>query len=228
MANVDTRIFGTDMRLFNYDLKVSSKGDIELLQSYDNLAQALRNRLTTEKGFLAYNASYGIDLSLFLGRKNLIEKQEMLKFAVIETIKQEPRVQTVDAIQVYQDANNPTVLYATVVVTPINAQDKLSINLVYPWYTTNQIVNIVDEQQTSTSRTTINTNYDIHSVEGVWTSPSPHYKFEEVRLAAISGTNYYLGGGEFLGRTVTLGTPLPSTFTNTYITYNRYVVQGVI
>jgi len=224
MIAVDTRIFGTDAYLFDNDIKVSSKGDIELLQAYDNLAQSLRHRLTTERGFLSYNKNYGIDLALFLGRKNLVEKQEMLKFAVIQSLIEEPRIQSIDDIQVYQDTNNSTILYATVIVTPINAQDKLSINLVYPWYTTNQTEWVADEEQTSTSRTSVNTSYDIHSVVGVWISASPHYTYNNQRQAIISGTNYYMPSGSFFGKTITLSTPLPSTFTNTFVTYNRYTV----
>jgi len=221
--NTDYRIFGTDVRLFDNDIKISSKGDIDLLQSYDNLAQSLRHRLTTEKGFLAYNRSYGIDLALFLGRKNLIEKQEMLKFAIIESIQAEPRIQTIDNISVYQDTNNPTILYANVTVTPIQNQDKITFNLIYPWYVTTQTEQVTDEEQTSTSKTTVNTSYDIHSVVGVWLTASPHYSYNRNRDAIISGTNYYIPSGSFFGKTVTLSTPLQSTFTNVFITYNKYV-----
>jgi hypothetical protein len=224
-TNTDIRIFGSDMRLYDNDIKVSSKGDIDVLQSYDNLAQALRHRLTTEKGFLPYDQDYGIDLGLFLGRKNLFEKQEMLKFAILQSLKREARIQTIDNILIYQDSNNPTILYANVTVTPMNVQDKLSLNLVFPWYVTTQIESVVDEPQTSTSKTTVNTDYDIHSVVGVWITQSPHYTYNRQRDAIISGTNYYTPSGTFLGKTITLSSKLKSTFTNVYVSYNRYVAE---
>jgi len=221
----DNRIYGSDARLYDKDLKVSSTGDIDVLQSYDNVSQAIRHRLMTEKGSLSYDTNYGISLDLFLGRKNVIEKQEMLKFAILDSLRYEPRIQTVDKIDVYQDANNPTILYVNIMITPVSSDDSLSLNLVYPWYSSTQLIKVIDEPQVSTSKTTVITDYPIHSIEGIWTTQSPHYEYSRQRTQIISGTNYYLPSGSFLAKTITLSTKLPTTFTNVYVSYNRYASQ---
>lgn len=218
--------WGTDIRLFNRDLRVSPSGDIELVTELDNIAQALRHRLTTEKGFLPYDSEYGLDLSLFIGRKNLVEKQELLKFAIVDAIKKEPRIQTINEIKITQDANNPTRLYANVTVTPITSQETVSLNLVYPWYETRATQRIVDEETISTSRTTLTVDYDVYGVEGVYTSTGPHYVYTVSTDRLVSGTNYYEPSGSFYGKTITLSKSLPSTFSTVYVTYQRYLTEG--
>lgn len=79
---------------------------------------------------------------------------------------------------------------------------------------------IVNEQQTSVSTTQVDVNYDIGAIDtsgpaltrdGVWDNP------------AHTGTNYFLPGGYFSGKTITLGTPLPS---GNMVVYTQYTEAG--
>jgi len=227
MVVIDKKIWGKDIRLFGGDLKPSSMGDLDFLESLDNLLQAIRLRLTTEKGFLLYDPSYGIDLSLFLGRKNLVEKQEMLKFAIIDALGYEARIQSIDKIVVYVDSEFNDRLHASVTLTPITTQEGVTLNLIFPWYETNSTALIEDEVAVSTSKGTVVVDYDIYAVEGVWTSKGPHYSYNVSTNRLISGTNYYTPSGSFYGKTITLDKPLPATFVSTFVTYQYYVSESI-
>lgn len=81
---------GTDLNS-NWDFK---DGDLQVISGKDNLTQAIRNRLNTEKGTLDsfYNV-YGSIVYSFAGE---LTNQTMLDFLKIEidaTLKQDPRLE---------------------------------------------------------------------------------------------------------------------------------------
>jgi hypothetical protein len=67
---------------------------------------------------------------------------------------------------------------------------------------------VVDEAQTSTTTTTVDTTWNIDTVEGVWLATDTGH----------TGTNYYTGGS-INGNTITLGTALAGATTNVIINY---------
>lgn len=65
------------------------------------------------------------------------------------------------------------------------------------------------ENQLSVSKTEVDVKYNIYSVDGVWLSSDTSH----------TGTNYFTGGS-FVNNKITLGTQLPTTYTNVIVTYN--------
>jgi len=224
---VNSTIWGKDVRLFGRDLRVSPSGDIDSVVSLDNLAQAIRHRLTTERGFLPYDPTYGINLALFLGRKNTLEKQEMLKLAIIDALKEESRIQNINSIVITSDPDKPDSLNASVTVTPIISNDNLTLNLIYPWYVTNSILRVEDEETISNSKTSLSVVHDIYSVEGIYLAKGPHYSYNVSTNTLISSTNYYTDNTTFYGKTITLTAPLPITFSTVFVTYSYYATEGI-
>jgi len=224
---IDTTIWGSDVRLYNSDLKVSSEGDLDLVTGLDNLCQAIRIRLTSEKGYLISDQNFGVDANYYIGRKNTVEKQEMLKLAIIEELSKEARVASINDVVIVQNSSNPDTLNVTINITPINSQSPITLNLIYPWYSTGSIQQVVDESATSTTKKLVEVDYDIHSIVGVYTSSGSHKSLSTLGQI-VSGTNYYEPSGSFSGRKITLSKSLPNEFTTVYVTYNRYMNEQKI
>jgi hypothetical protein len=80
------------------------------------------------------------------------------------------------------------------------------------------IENPINEVQAVTSTTTVNTDYPILRVTGVWDNPNR------------TGTNYYLPvpPGTFSGNTINLGTAVSILQTSVYITYTSQQILRTI
>jgi phage baseplate assembly protein W len=206
---VDERIYGSDLFLENGDLQISNTGDLQHIDSLNNVGQAMKNALTTEIGTLFYSPSYGVNLLAIIGNKNISIVQTRLINEVTKILKSDYRVKTIDQLLVEQDSNNPTQINITIRVTPINSMDSINISLSYPFNGISlPITSIVSENDISTTALSVSTLYSIYSINGVWLSSD----IQKV------GINYYTGG--FINyNNVSLGTALPSRNTKVIIDY---------
>ena len=92
-------LMGKDIRLEDDDLKFSNNQDFSIVNGYDNLRQAMVNRLKTIKG--AYNNEfYGSELNkCFSLPINSTLKNQIIGY-VIEALNQEPRIRKNNKITV--------------------------------------------------------------------------------------------------------------------------------
>ena len=208
------QIYGADIQLDPIgDFMLGSSGDLALANGATNLIQAVMNRLATEVGGLAYDTTYGIDLSNIIGRKNIYEQVTMIKKYVEDTLTDDPRIQAILSIDVLQDTQNPSMLYIELSAMPINSQTPFSINMVFPWFSDNptptNLTTVTNEQQISLTQNVIKTQYDVYNCTGVWLQSD----------TAQTGTNYFSGG--YVNKNlIYLGSLLPVNQMPTTITYS--------
>jgi hypothetical protein len=206
-----TELYGVDLALVNRDLSISSSGGYSSVSANDNLLQSISNRLTTEKGSLAYDADYGLSLGMFIGEKNVNNKVVLLQLEIIKELKKERRVSAINKVDITQDPIRPDILYINIEVLPINSLDPMNLNLIYPFYMNQSILRIPIENQTSTTKTTVTVTYPIYSVMGVFLNTD----------TAKTGKNYYLTSGSFVGNYITLSQELPQTNTQVIVDYEK-------
>lgn len=211
---IDTQIYGSDLALENGDIASGFSGDFQYVSQLDNLSQAIVNALTTEKGSLYYNPDYGINLNGIIGEKNIPLARERLRTEINNVLKAEPRIKTINNLVVEQDVNNISQLNVAIIVTPITTDATITINLVYPYSTINDITNtILSEKQKSINSLTVYTQYPIYDIIGVYLSTDPNK----------TGTDYF-SGGSIDGNKITLGTDLPAAYSNVLIDYKTIQV----
>lgn len=98
----------------------------------DAVAQALRTLLLTEPGERIGRPNYGVGLRRFLFAPNNVTTRTLLKDAVTTAIKRdEPRVK-LDAVDVYPDPAEPTLV--RIRIRYLLAGDPAPQNLVFPFY----------------------------------------------------------------------------------------------
>lgn len=125
-------LMGKDIRLEDDDLRFSRSQDFSIITGYENLKQAIMNRLRTIKGEL-HNNFYGSELNkCFSLPINQTLKNQILGY-VIEALNQEPRILRKDEINV-EFMRYGTQNYAVVdmKITPI--ESNVSLNLVFPFF----------------------------------------------------------------------------------------------
>jgi phage baseplate assembly protein W len=100
---------GTDLRLiFDHlgaDLRTTKQGDISTVSEFENLAQAIVARLSTEEGELndIGHSDYGSRLYEVIGEINNELTRRKIRLIVQECLAQEPRIKKVVNIDVLQD-----------------------------------------------------------------------------------------------------------------------------
>jgi phage baseplate assembly protein W len=206
-------IWGTDLLLQEGDFVVSPTGDLSTIQYLENLKQAISDRLRTELGALPYDTNYGLNLDLLIGQKHTLEREEILKLAIIQCLKQEARIQTISQVQVVADANRQDILYVSIVVIPTEIQAPISLNLVYPYWTLTLVERVENETATSISNLLVDTAYDIYTVDGIWLSTDTNH----------TGTNFYSPLGTFTGKRIQCGSNMPSNFADVIINYTKKI-----
>ena len=212
---VDPGIYGIDLYLENGDLNITNNGDIQTISSLDNVGQAVKNALITERGTLFYDQTYGINLLGIIGNKNIDIVKTRLQYEVLRMLKKDYRVEKIEQLTVEQDENNPSQINIYARIKPINSMNSIDISVYYP-YSGLQIPinNITSEKQLSINQLTIAVNYSIYSITGVWLSTDINK----------TGINYFTGG--FINyNNVSLGTPLPYEKTNVIVDYSTLNVE---
>lgn len=114
-----TIVLGTDLRVLESgDLQeAASSGDWRTLAGLVNLRQALRHRLLTRKGELAYHPEYGSNLEAHLGQPLDELRLARIRLEVVQTLLQDPRIRAVTQIQVEGDAQAVTIQALCQVIT---------------------------------------------------------------------------------------------------------------
>jgi phage baseplate assembly protein W len=131
------REIGKDLKLrFNElgaDLTVTEKGDLDTVEDYDDLAQAIIIRLSTDEGELydIGHADYGSHLYEVVGELNNEVTRKRIQSIIRECLFQEPRIQEVVSVNVLADHKDPHRLDIEITVLPIDSKTYLS--LTYPF-----------------------------------------------------------------------------------------------
>jgi phage baseplate assembly protein W len=106
--------------------------DLAVLNSRQNLAQALLIRLLTPVGTLKGlgHAAYGSNLGLLIGRRKTEELRNLCRAYVLEAIAQEPRIlPKATALQFSPDEETYDTFVFTVAVQPVGGGDPVSLGL---------------------------------------------------------------------------------------------------
>ena len=103
--------------------------DFSLVQGRDNLAQAIIIRLLTPRGELTAlgHPEYGSRLHEVIGRENTDTTRNFIKLYILESLQQEPRVETVVAVIVEPDLARRDLVNVLLRVKPIGEATTVTI-----------------------------------------------------------------------------------------------------
>lgn len=93
---------GQDIKIKDDGLPDLSDGLLATVVGVENVAQALRMRLSTELGELVRHPRYGSLVQQFVGARGETTFQALVKRAIADTIQGDPRVQRVTSVQTVQ------------------------------------------------------------------------------------------------------------------------------
>lgn len=94
---MDTGYLGTDIAYHkNFDMLAT--GDTNLASGINCLSQDLLHALTTPKGDLWYDETYGVDIYKYLKGENTETQRLALELEIIMTLEADPRVVTGSAV----------------------------------------------------------------------------------------------------------------------------------
>jgi len=128
---------GRDLKLkfeqIGADLIITSDGDLETVDSDDNLAQAIIARLATDEGELydIGHADYGSRLYELIGEVNNPTTRQRVKTKVKECLDQETRIKEVTSINVLTSLTDPHQVDIEITIIPIQGAKYLTI--LYPF-----------------------------------------------------------------------------------------------
>lgn len=105
------------------------RDDLGLVQGVDNLGQAVLLRLLTPRGELAELAhlEYGSRLHELIGRVNTETTRNLVKLFILESLKQEPRIATIDEVTVTPTPGRRDRVDVLMRVKPIAATTSVTI-----------------------------------------------------------------------------------------------------
>ena len=95
--------------------------DFGVIEGRDNLGQAILMRLLTPRGELSALAhpEYGSRLHELIGGRNITTSQNLAKLYILESLRQEPRIQKVINVTVEAAAGTRDRLNVSIAVQPI-------------------------------------------------------------------------------------------------------------
>ena len=112
------------------DLKINSKDDLSQIRYYDNLTQAIINRLRTSFGELELHPDYGCRLNELIGTNPNDLTLSLAEMHTREALLQEPRIdEIISIVPTFREGTTDTVIDIDVVVKPIMQLETL--NLIY-------------------------------------------------------------------------------------------------
>ncbi len=112
------------------DIVINSKQDLTQIRYYENLKQAIINRLRTSFGELELHPNYGCRLNELIGTNPNELTLPIAKMHVREALLQEPRIEEIINIKPsFREGTNKQVIDIDIVVKPIKQLEVL--NLVY-------------------------------------------------------------------------------------------------
>lgn len=91
-------VFGTDIALTNGLLGATASGDFAFVSGRANLQQALKNRVETQQGDLAYHPRFGSLLKSLIGKTSVPAQQLLAASSAKGAVLADPRVSSVDKV----------------------------------------------------------------------------------------------------------------------------------
>lgn len=128
MSNI---YLGKDIRMEDGDIIFANTQDFSISQYDDNLFQAISNRLNTNKPEYT-NTEYGSELYKTFGQPKNNLTLNRIRGIVFETLIQEPRIKSINEINVRYDTKTDNKVLIDLTITPINSVVKL--NLIFPFF----------------------------------------------------------------------------------------------
>lgn len=103
--------------------------DLDVISGRDNLAQAVIMRLLTPIGELAPlgHPNYGSRLHELIGRVNTPTHHNLIKLYILESLKQEPRIAAVTAVEVTPHPIHRMRVEVTLTLQPTGAVDSVQV-----------------------------------------------------------------------------------------------------
>jgi len=123
---------GKDIRMEDGDITFANTQDFAISSFENNLFQAIYNRLSTNKPEYS-NIEYGSELYKTFGQAQDDLTLNRIRGIVFETLMQEPRILSVDDINVRYDVETLNKVLVDLTITPINS--KVPLNLIFPFFT---------------------------------------------------------------------------------------------
>jgi len=99
------RKLGTDIFFAGYYV-ISPSGDYATISGIANLIQSIYRRLLTIPGEYAHIPEYGVGVPNYVKRKMTRPVLGDLKRSIIDNLLRDPRIQTIDGIDIEQGTNN--------------------------------------------------------------------------------------------------------------------------
>lgn len=94
---------GEDIVLdFTEDI-ADNRGDIASVKGLENIKQAIKNRLSTEKGTLIYHPEYGVDIVASVGMPSVYNLEKRIELEILQALSYEDRITDVSIIDVRLD-----------------------------------------------------------------------------------------------------------------------------
>lgn len=103
--------------------------DLGLVEGRDNLGQAVIIRLLTPRGELAAlgHPEYGSRLHEVIGQQNTATTRNLIKLYILESLQQEPRIESVVGVTVEPDLGRRDLVTVLVRVNPIGEATTVTI-----------------------------------------------------------------------------------------------------
>jgi len=112
------------------DMSINSKADLTQVRYYNNLQQAIVNRLRTGMGELPLHPNYGCRLHELIGTNPTQLTLSVAQLHIREALLGEPRVEEIIKINpIFREGTNNQVIDVDITVKPI--KDLEYLNLVY-------------------------------------------------------------------------------------------------
>lgn len=122
-----TDVLGRDIGIGDDgDIQFSSGQDFLVVTGRTNLRQAIRNRINTFLGEY-YITAYGSELNKVVGKPRDNTTLVRMRGFIIEALKQEPRISTVDSVKLSFDEDDERKINSEIVVTPIESTTPLNL-----------------------------------------------------------------------------------------------------
>jgi phage baseplate assembly protein W len=128
---MSAELMGKDLTITNGDLQFSNNQDFSITSGYENLKQAIFDRLQTIKGEY-YNEFYGSELDKCYSLPiNQTLKNQIIGY-VVEALNQDPRIKSKEVgVEFLQEGN---VNYAIINMKIVPIDTNISLNLIYPLF----------------------------------------------------------------------------------------------
>ncbi len=101
------------------DYLPAKTGDFDVVSGLENLRQAIFHRLLTEPGTLIHRPQYGVGIKQWQNAPNSLANQMALASRIEEQCLQDPRVESVERVQVTLDDANPDRIRVAVLIKPV-------------------------------------------------------------------------------------------------------------